>query len=743
MISTSNPFLRLSQETIHISCASPTFGLEISRCPIRCRPYISDIGPGSLASTLCSSHRRTKRKYLGAFIVSVNNVATYTAAEVHAAFASIRSDSVTSFTIGLAPEALPNAKARADSENLTLGVDQLRAIHAIRSELLGPESMTDPVSDDDLELLLHALSSTTGSPAERALGSFTRRKLRNLDTWPLWKSAELKQLDGFADLAMYGEPCPRPPDAIVLRQHWMYKIKSDGTRRARNCCDGSKRAAPELHRLSSTYSSCIEHPCMRLFMALSASLNMQILAADARDAYAHSSAPSVPTYVVIDDAYAEWYFERNGIQLDRSMVLPVRHALQGHPEAGALWETHINHILTEVGFTSTTHERNIYQMTYKDHRILLCRQVDDFCISCTDPVIADEVLDKICAVKDYEGKHIDLVKLGICTAYNGLDVSQTRDYTALSVSTYIQRLLLQHGWETPSLEERKPGSKPFEPISPSIVPDLDTVGPSENTSEHAALQTQYGFSYRGLLGELIYAYVVCRLDIGYAITLLARFSAAPAKIHYQALRRVAIYLRHTADWSLIYWRPKPCLAFEPGSHTALPSDPSLPRFPSASSPLELTGFVDASHATCLRTRRSVTGFCLCLAGAAVAYKTKVQPTVATSSTEAELIAAVHAAKVTKYLRTVLRELGFPPTGPTILHEDNQAAINMINASRPTERARHIDIQHFAIQEWRQRGDIIMQHLPGIINPADQLTKNLGWILHSRHARRSMGHYGLV
>jgi hypothetical protein len=332
---------------------------------------------------------------------------------------------------------------------------------------------------------------------------------------------------------------------------------------------------------------------------------------------------------MIDDACAEWCFECHGVQLDRSMVLPVCHALQGNPEAGALWETHINHILTEVGFTSTAHERNIYKMTHKDHKILLCRQVDDFYIACTNPKIANEVLDKICAVKDYNGKHIDLKKLGSCTSYNGLDVHQTRDYTALSCATYIQRLLLQHAWDTLKLEERKPGSKPFKPISPSIVPDLDTIGPLENTPKHAALQDQHGFSYRGLLGELIYAYVVCRLDIGYAITLLARFSAAPAKIHYQALKRVALYLRHTADWSLICWRPKPCLAFKPGSHTALPSDPSLPSFPTGFSPLELTGFVDASHATCPRTRRSVTGFCLCLclAGAAVAYKTKVQPTV--------------------------------------------------------------------------------------------------------------------
>ena len=65
---------------------------------------------------------------------------------------------------------------------------------------------------------------------------------------------------------------------------------------------------------------------------------------------------------------------------------------------------------------------------------------------------------------------------------------------------------------------------------------------------------------------------------------------------------------------------------------------------------------------------------------------------------------------------------------------------MINEDRPTPRARHIEIQHFAIQEWRKQGDVIMEHLSGILNSSDDLTKALGWVLHSRHARRSMGHY---
>ena len=68
------------------------------------------------------------------------------------------------------------------------------------------------------------------------------------------------------------------------------------------------------------------------------------------------------------------------------------------------------------------------------------------------------------------------------------------------------------------------------------------------------------------------------------------------------------------------------------------------------------------------------------------------------------------------------------------------AIAMINSKKPSERTRHVDIQHFAILEWCERGDIIIKHLPGVINPADALTKPLGWVLHHRHVRRCMEHY---
>jgi hypothetical protein len=155
----------------------------------------------------------------------------------------------------------------------------------------------------------------------------------------------------------------------------------------------------------------------------------------------------------------------------------------------------------------------------------------------------------------------------------------------------------------------------------------------------------------------------------------------------------------------------------------------------------LAGYVDAAHATDLVTRRSITGLVFMFCGGPLAYKSKIQSTVSTSSTEAEFLAAVHAAKIAKNLRSILLELGYPQLGPTTLFEDNAAAILMVNANRPTPRARHIDIQHFALQEWKAAKEIVLSHIPGVINSADSLTKSLGSTLHHRHVRRLMGHYG--
>ena len=59
---------------------------------------------------------------------------------------------------------------------------------------------------------------------------------------------------------------------------------------------------------------------------------------------------------------------------------------------------------------------------------------------------------------------------------------------------------------------------------------------------------------------------------------------------------------------------------------------------------------------------------------------------------------------------------------------------------PTDRIRHLEIRWFAIQDWCENKGIILKHLPGIHMPSDTQTKPLGWVLHTRHCRRMMGHH---
>jgi Reverse transcriptase (RNA-dependent DNA polymerase) len=415
------------------------------------------------------------------------------------------------------------------------------------------------------------------------------------------------------------------------------------------------------------------------------------------------------------------------------LVLRLPCSVYGQRRVG-LPPHHINDILSTIGFRSTTHERSLYTATINGFQVLLCRQVDDLAIACTDTDTAQWVISQI-------GAKVEVTDGGLLTTFNGVDIDQTADYVKVSCRSYLCRFLKAHDWDTPNLNESD--NESLEPLPDSLSLAIDTdIGPLAGTPAAHALETKFGFAYRSVLGELLYAYVAGRLDIGYAVATLARHSAHPAESHYTGLVRLGKYLRKTITRGILYWRPTRVSSLPDGTDTPhTPTADTLPAFPTDISPFALVGYVDTAYGTDSSTRRSVTGLAFTLGGGAIAFRSKLQPVVATSSTEAEFIAAVQAAKMAKYLRSVLNNLGFAQDIATPIYCDNEAAILMTNACKPTQRSRHIDIQWYAIQEWMRRGDIILRHIPGTINPADSLTKALGWILHLRHICRLMGHHG--
>jgi len=85
----------------------------------------------------------------------------------------------------------------------------------------------------------------------------------------------------------------------------------------------------------------------------------------------------------------------------------------------------------------------------------------------------------------------------------------------------------------------------IEPVSTSILTELDTSVGSLELDGVYTLESEMGFSYRVSIGELIYTYVIWRPNIGYDINKLAIFSDRPVAYHYIVVKRVVRYLQQT------------------------------------------------------------------------------------------------------------------------------------------------------------------------------------------------------
>ena len=177
---------------------------------------------------------------------------------------------------------------------------------------------------------------------------------------------------------MFGQPCPRLPNSIVLPFLWTYTVKPDGTLKARCVCNGSKAKTNSI-TIGHTYAGSLDHTGARLFWATAALKNFKVFGADVRNAFAEAPPPNDPLYMTIDQPFREWWASKGREPIPSHYVLPVQRALQGHPEAPRLWQRLIHSILTsDLKLRPTKHEPCLYSGVFRGHNIYFLRQVDDF-----------------------------------------------------------------------------------------------------------------------------------------------------------------------------------------------------------------------------------------------------------------------------------------------------------------------------------------------------------------------------
>ena len=143
----------------------------------------------------------------------------------------------------------------------------------------------------------------------------------------------------------------------------------------------------------------------------------------------------------------------------------------------------------------------------------------------------------------------------VLTYFNGINLIQTRNCITVNCRMYLDRVLERHGWSNISPNINK-GVVPLTSDSKLIRELEQTVGPI-NPIDKQKLEKEMGFSYRTVIGELIYAMVTCCPDISFAVTKLSQYASKPDRCHYVAVKNVFCYLASTKDEGLTYWREHP------------------------------------------------------------------------------------------------------------------------------------------------------------------------------------------
>jgi hypothetical protein len=193
------------------------------------------------------------------------------------------------------------------------------------------------------------------------------------------------------------------------------------------------------------------------------------------------------------------------------------------------------------------------------------------------------------------------------------------------------------------------------------------------------------FDYLSVVGSLLHIANCVRCDVALAVGILARHSATPGPQHVNAVKRVVMYLYNTRSLGITYSRSSPA-----------PNFPVI--YEGAKHPLDngankLQTFADSDYAMD-STRRSTMGNVIMLNGGPIAWSSILGKTVATSTCEAEVNAAVVSVKEAMHFRRILIDLELmSEETPLQIAEDNSACIAQAESGlKHVRNAKHYEVK---------------------------------------------------
>lgn len=351
----------------------------------------------------------------------------------------------------------------------------------------------------------------------------------------------------------------------------------------------------------------------------------------------------------------------------------LRKALYGLRISPKLWQQEASTVLTKLGLKLVPEDPCVFV----GDGIIIFFYVDDILIA-SHP----SVRDRATSIEKELHRHWELTDHGDAGWFLGIRILRDRQQKKLWLcqDTYISNMAAKYNLTNQPL------------VSTPMM--LEELTPFDGTAQQKDIDI-----FAQKIGSSQYSTTITRVDAAKATAKLAQFMKNPGPTHLRAIDRVIVYLYHSRH-----------LAIEYNVDSGRPSV----EYASDASFGDNTG------------RKSSAGYICKVYGGPVDWKASKQPTVTTSTTEAELLALSDAARSMHYWGRLFTRIGFKPDHSITLKCDNQQTVNLANnpGGKLHTKLRHVDIHSCWVRQEVEAGRIKVEWVPTASMVADGLTKSL-------------------
>ncbi|KAJ9548930.1 hypothetical protein OSB04_021473 [Centaurea solstitialis] len=418
------------------------------------------------------------------------------------------------------------------------------------------------------------------------------------------------------------------------------------------------------------FSPVVKMTTIRLVLSIVATEGLHLEQLDVKTAFLHGDLD--------EDIYMT---QPEGFQVvgKEDWVCKLKRSLYGLKQAPRQWYLKFDNFMERTGYRRCEMDHCCYVKKFKGSYIILLLYVDDMLIAGSD-------MKEISKLKKQMSEEFEMKDLGPAKQILGMSIARNKKDGSLTLSQekYIGKVLERFKMND---EKTKPRNTP---LGSHFRLTKDQSPRSEEEKADMA-----DVPYASAIGSLMYAMVCTRPDIAHAVGVVSRFMSDPGREHWGAVKWLLRYLKGTSKVGLCF----------KGKDSVL------------------RGYTDADLGGCKKMFKSTTGYIFTVGGTAVSWMSRLQKSVALSTTEAEYMAVAEASKELVWLKTFLEELGKKQADYS-LYCDNESAVKLAKNPVYHGKTKHIGMRYHFVRGLISDGTMNLMNISGAKNPADMFTKSV-------------------